>query len=286
MKKEANYYSFFKRILNFFRDKNILFGVSFLTVLFFFVLFRNFLTFIPDPNSSHFPILRNVSFSHWMGTDEVGYDVFSRVVEGARISLIISFITVIISAVIGTFLGIISGYFGGFLDNIVLFICDFFIIFPDIILAVIIMLLIGNQSIYALIIVLSIVCISSYIRLIRAQTLVIKEKDFIKASKALGASESRIILKHIFPNIFTTLVTKMILNMSSVILAISGFGFIGLGIDRTKPEWGNILYSSREHLTNYPHLFYCPFIIILLTSFSFNLIGKGLLNCLKNDFND
>lgn len=140
-----------------------------------------------------------------------------------------------------------------------------------------------NNKIFTLIIVLVISYIPSYIRVIRANTLTIKQKDFVKASKALGSSEIRIIKKHILPNICANLITKMILNMSSVILAISGLSFIGLGLNRDKAEWGNILFASKEYIMDNPNLFYGPFIIIFLTVFSFDLIGKSLIHYLDNN---
>ncbi len=272
----------FKQKIKILKDKNILFGLLFLTILSFFVLFRS--QFFPDPYvSSGNKRLQSYSCKHWMGTDGTGYDIFSRVLEGTKISLQISFITIIISSLIGCLLGIIAGYFRGFFDNIIIFICDLLTIFPDIILAILIMLCFKEKTVTTLVIVLCVLYIPEYIRIIRANTLTIKQKDFIKASKALGSNDIRIIQKHILPNLLSNLITKMILNMSSVILVISGFGFIGLGLNRTKAEWGNILYSSKSYIMRYPHLFYGPFVIIFLTIFSFNLIGKGLINYFEND---
>lgn len=286
MNKKINYLiSFFQKKLKILKDINFLFGIIFLTILLFFILFKKILN-LPDPFSCDYKILQNINSKHWMGTDDTGYDLFTRFLEGAKISLQISFFVIIISSFIGVFLGIISGYFQGFIDNIIIFLCDFLTVIPDIILAILIMLLLNNQqSIKTLVIVLSISYIPSYIRIIRANTLIIKQKDFIKASKALGANQFQIIKRHVFPNILTNLITKMILNMSNVILAISGLGFIGLGLDRTKPEWGNILYSSKNYIMNYPNLFYGPFIIIFLTILSFNLIGKSLIKKYENKQN-
>ncbi|AYJ01168.1 ABC transporter permease [Candidatus Phytoplasma ziziphi] len=272
----------FKQKTKILKDKNILFGLLFLTILSFCVLFRS--KFFPDPYvSSGNETFQSYSPKHWMGTDATGYDIFSRVLEGSKISLQISFITIIISSFIGCLLGIIAGYFRGFFENIIIFICDFLTIFPDIILAILIMLCFKKQTTATLVIVLCVLYIPDYIRIIRVNTLTIKQKDFIKASKALGSNDIRIIQKHILPNLLSNLITKMILNMSNVILVISGFGFIGLGLNRTKAEWGNILYSSKDYIMSYPHLFYGPFIIIFLTIFSFNLIGKGLINYFEKD---
>lgn len=268
-----------KKIFKIMKNKNIFCGIFFLTILLFFVFFRSSLN-IPDPYISiNFKPLQSISTNHWLGTDEVGYDLFSRVLEGTKVSLRISIITIIISSLIGAFLGLLAGYFQSFLDHIIVFWCDLITIFPDIILAILIMLIFSKQnSEYILIIILSIIYIPSYIRIIRANTLTIKQKDFVKASKALGANDMQIIKRHVLPNILSNLITKIILNISSVILTISSLGFIGLGLDRTIAEWGNILYSSRDHILDYPHLFYGPFIIIFSAIFSLNLIGKGFIN--------
>ncbi|PQP79335.1 ABC transporter permease [Candidatus Phytoplasma phoenicium] len=276
-----------KKIFKIMKNKNILCGAFFLTILFFFVCFRSFLN-IPDPYvSSNSKPLQSISSKHWLGTDETGYDLFSRVLEGTKVSLRISIITVIISSLIGSFLGLLAGYFRSFLDHIIIFLCDLIIFFPDIIIAILIMLMFTKQKAeHNLIIILTIAYIPSYIRIIRANTLTIKQKDFVKASKALGANDMQIIKRHILPNILSNLITKIILNISSVILAISSLGFIGLGLDRSIAEWGNILYSSKNYILNYPHLFYGPFIIIFCTIFSLNLIGKGLISYFEKNSNN
>ncbi|MDV3198482.1 MAG: ABC transporter permease [Vigna little leaf phytoplasma] len=274
-----------KENIKIFKKKDIFFSFLFLTTLLFFILFKSFLK-IPDPyNSSGNQPLQTISSKHWLGTDAVGYDLFSRVLEGAKISLKISFITIIISSSLGTLLGLIAGYYNNYINNIIMFICDILTIFPSIILAILIMLVFNNQSVYTLITVLSISFIPSYIRVIRAHTLTIKQKDFIKASKALGANDIQVIKRHILPNILTILITKIILNISDVILAISGFGFIGLGLDRTKAEWGNILYSSKSYMMYHPYLLYGPLIVIVGTILSFNLIGNRLIKYFEHNQN-
>ncbi|MEZ0180522.1 ABC transporter permease ['Camptotheca acuminata' phytoplasma] len=266
-----------KPILIFFKkNKNILFGVSFLFFLAMVILIIPLTNFYTNPYTSPFKPLQKISWKNLMGTDYVGHDLLSMVISGAKISLIISFICVLISSFLGTILGITSGYFRGIFDIIINFICDILVVFPDVILAIIIMFFL-KKNIYSLIICLSISGIPGFIRLTRANTLVIKQKDFIKASKALGENDFKIILKHVLPNLWTLLITKITVGMSTIILAISGLGFIGLGLDPNVPEWGNILHSAKNDIRFHPHLFFAPFIFIFLTSLSFNLIGKGFL---------
>ncbi|CCP87977.1 ABC transporter permease [Candidatus Phytoplasma solani] len=259
------------------KNKNICFGSVFLILLCLTICVWPYTSFYIDPYKSSFVRLQSFSLKHWMGTDSTGYDLFGRVLEGAKISLTISFYAVVLGSFIGSFLGIISGYFRGIIDHVINFICDILVIFPDIILAIVIMFFLQDSKKLSLVIALSISNIPSFIRIIRANTLKIKQKDFIKASKALGANNLRIIVKHVIPHLYGIIITRITIGMATVILSISALGFMGLGLDPTKPEWGNILSSQKSDMRFHSHLFFGPFIVILLTSLSFNLIGKGLI---------
>ncbi|CAM12092.1 ABC-type peptide/nickel transport system permease protein [Candidatus Phytoplasma australiense] len=259
------------------KNKNILFGSLFLIILFLTIYLLPLTPFYHNPYKSPFKRLQSFSWKHWMGTDSSGYDLFSRVLEGAKISLTIGLIAVFLSSLVGSFLGIISGYFRGIIDSIINFICDILVIFPDIILAIIIMFFLQKSKL-SLIIVLSISNIPGFIRIIRANTLKLSKKDFIKASKALGANHFYIIFKHLVTHLYPIIITRISISMATVVLTISSLGFIGLGLDPTLPEWGNILHSAKGDMRYHPHLFFGPFIIILLTSLSFNLIAKGFIS--------
>ncbi|TVY12143.1 ABC transporter permease [Candidatus Phytoplasma pini] len=265
-----------KKILK--KYKGITIGGLFLSILFLSSLIIPWTKFNDyNPDKPNYPIREGISSKHWLGTDASGYDLFSRVLAGTKISLRISVLSILISASIGTFLGLISGYFRGFIDSIINFICDILIIFPDILLAIIIMLFL-KRSEFTLIFILVITNLVTFIKGVRSNVLQIKQKDFIKASKALGSSDLKIIKKHILINIWPFLITKIVMGITINILVISGFGFIGLGLDQQIPEWGNILQSSRSDFRFYPHLFFGPFIIIFLTSFSLNLIIQDLVS--------
>ncbi len=258
-------------------NKKILIGSLFLTLLIVFSFVMPFFSFIQNPNvSTNNKRLEGISWKHWMGTDSTGRDLFSRVIYGAKISLQIAFYSVLISSIIGSFLGIMAGYFRGFFDTVINFVCDILVVFPDFILAIVIMFFL-NKSMTSLVIVLSISHIPSFIRVMRANTMKIKQKDFIKTSKALGASDIKIIFRHVFPHLTSFFIIQITLSMSSAILTASGLGFIGLGLDPQIPEWGSILSSSKNDMRWYFHLFLGPFIVIVLTCLSFNLIGSGLM---------
>jgi peptide/nickel transport system permease protein len=266
-------YKIFKVIKS---NRKILIGSLFLTILILFSFVMPFFSFIKDPNISPYKRLQGMSWTHLMGTDSTGRDLFSRVLFGAKISLKIAFYSVLISSIIGAFLGIMAGYFRGLLDTIVNFACDILVVFPDFILAIVIMFFL-KKSITSLIIVLIISRIPSFIRVMRANTMKIKQKDFIKTSKALGASDIKIIFRHVSPHLISFFIIQITLSMSSAILTASGLGFIGLGLDPQIPEWGNILSASKSDMRWHFHLFLNPFIIIFLTCLSFNLIGAGLI---------
>ncbi|WP_341833536.1 ABC-type peptide transport system permease protein [Candidatus Phytoplasma asteris] len=276
-KKISIFFSIKNQITKFLQNKNIIIGCSFLTILVLTILIISYLPYDYKPfNSQNQKPLQQISWNHLMGTDSTGYDLFSLILEGAKITLQISFFAVMISAFVGGFLGILSGYFRGMFDGIINFICDILVAFPDFILAILIMCFF-KKGILALIIVLSISHIPTFIRSIRTNTMQIKAKSFIQASKALGATHMHIISKHILSHILAPFITRIILSMSSIILAISALGMVGLGLDPNVPEWGRILFESKSHFRFHPHLFFGPFVVILLTSLSFNLIGKGLI---------
>ncbi|CAP18253.1 ABC-type dipeptide/ oligopeptide transport system, permease component II [Candidatus Phytoplasma mali] len=268
-----------KKIKNKFKIflKNKLAFVSFIFLVFLILMSFGLSLF----NISHNPLEAKfrpflpISAKHLMGTDGLGRDLFSRLMAGSRNSFTIAFCSVTISLFCGSFLGIIAGYFRGIFDCIINFFCDILIVIPSI-LIIILFLLFFHNGFSQLIIILSIFNILSFIRVVRNNTLTIYQNDFIKASKALGASNSRIIFKHILPGIIPNLMIVISISMSSVILSVAGLGYLGLGLDKSIPEWGSILSDGQEYIQSYPNLVFCPAFMILMTSLSFNLIGDGL----------
>ncbi|MGL9687822.1 MAG: ABC transporter permease [Candidatus Phytoplasma sp. TWB_XP] len=259
------------------KNKNILIGALFLIFLILTILVIPYLPYDYNPFRSSYEPLQKVNKNHWMGTDSTGYDLFSRIVAGACTSLQISFYSVMVSAFLGAFLGIISGYFRGFFDSVINFICDILIVFPDVILAILIMCFWPQKNILSLVVVLSVSHMPAFIRSIRTNTMQIKQNNFIQASKALGASDTKIIQRHVLSHLLAPFITRIVISMGSIILSISALGMIGLGLEATHPEWGRILFESKGQFRSHPHLFFGPFIVILLTSLSFNLLGRGLI---------
>ncbi|WCA22635.1 ABC transporter permease [Candidatus Phytoplasma oryzae] len=250
-------------------------------ILFFLLLIITFIVphfyLSENTNIKSFKSFLKPSKKHWMGTDCLGHDLFEYIIKGTKLSLRISFFTILISSIIGLFLGVLSGYFLGFFNILTNFICDLIIVFPDFILAFLIVLFYG-KSVYSIVLALSINYIPVFIKNIKAITIQTVKKDFVKSAICLGASHFYIIRKHILPHVLYSLIIRITLSLSSVILAASAFGFIGLGLDPSIPEWGSLLNTNKSYINFYPRLIFFPIIIILLTNLSLNFIAEGLVN--------
>jgi len=229
-----------------------------------------------DPRSISLPDqFQNPNSSHLFGTDQNGSDVFSRVVYGARISLIVSLSVVLISATVGTFLGSLAGYFGGWVDTLLMRFIDMLYAFPGFLLALSIVAFLG-PSIGNLILALCITGWTGYARLVRGEALHLKTRDFVTASRAVGAGSFRLVGIHILPNLVGPLVVQMTFGMAGTLIAESSLSFLGLGAPPTEPTWGGLLNVGRVYLVEAPHLSFFPGVMIVMVVLSFNLFGDGL----------
>jgi peptide/nickel transport system permease protein len=224
-------------------------------------------------------VLLPPSASHWMGTDELGRDVFTRVIYGARISLKVGFVAVGIAVAIGTVVGLVAGYYGRWVDSLLMRFVDIMLCFPTffLILAVIALL---EPSIWYIMLIIGITGWMGVARLVRAEVLSIKERDYITAARSIGASNARIIFRHILPNAAAPVFVAATLGVAGAILTESALSFLGIGVQPPTPSWGNILTSGKDYLEFAWWLSLFPGVAILVTVLAYNLLGEGIRDAL------
>jgi len=219
------------------------------------------------------------SREHPLGLDDLGRDVLSRILFGARVSLRVGFSVVILGSLIGVTLGSIAGYFGGWADLIVMRICDILLAFPGILLAIALVAVLG-PSLNNVIIALAIINWVGYARLVRGQVLKVREMEYVTAAKALGARSPRVILRHVLPNVINPIIVMATLGLAGVILAEAALSFLGLGVQPPTPSWGKMLDSGRRYLGVANHLAIFPGAAIMLAVMGLNFLGDGLIDAL------
>lgn len=215
------------------------------------------------------------SAQHLLGTDNYGRDLFSRIIYGGRVSLLLSLMAVCISVTVGSLLGATAGYFGGMYESVVMRIMDILMAIPGFLLAVSVSAALGN-GVFQTALAIAISGIPSYTRLVRASVLTVREQEYIEAAKALGAKNSTIIFTQIIPNIMAPIIVDTTLKIGTNILMISSLSFIGLGVVEPTPEWGAIMTKGRAYIRDFYPIVTFPGIAIMLTLFGFNLLGDGL----------
>lgn len=223
--------------------------------------------------------LQGPSGEHLFGTDSLGRDIFSRIIYGSRISLMIGLISVSISLIPGTLLGLISGYFGGHPDNILMRLMDVLLAFPAILLAIFITAILGPNLTNTMIAV-GIVYIPHYARIVRSSVLFLKEQLFVQSIRHLGGSHVRILWKHVLPNALPPIIVYATLGMGTAVLQAAALGFLGLGAQPPQPEWGAMLSEGRQYIQLAPHVAGFPGAAILVLVLGFNLFGDGLRDVL------
>jgi peptide/nickel transport system permease protein len=216
---------------------------------------------------------------HIAGIDGNVRDEFSRLLYGARLSLMVGLSTVSFAIAIGTVLGALSGYFGGWIDNVIMRTMDVLLAFPSLLLAIAIVTVLGPGLINALL-AIGIVSIPSYARVVRASVLSVREMDYVSATRALGGSNLEILFRRILPNALTPLIVQGTLGIATAILDAAALSFLGLGAQPPTPEWGSMLGSERNQVFTAPHLVFLPGFAIMLTVLAFNLLGDGLRDAL------
>ncbi len=220
--------------------------------------------------------LQGPSPSHWLGSDELGRDILSRIIAGARISMLVGVSVVAVSLALGILIGSLAGYYGGMFDRFVnVVVMNAFLSFPGILLAIAFVAFRG-PGIFNLVLALSLGGWVGYARLVRAQVLAAREREFVEAAHALGASDLRIIARHILPNIVQPVIVQAAIGMAGAILAEATMSFLGLGVPPPTASWGSMLNDGRAHLFDAPHLVIFPALAVMLAVLSFNFIGDAM----------
>jgi ABC-type dipeptide/oligopeptide/nickel transport system permease subunit len=222
---------------------------------------------------------RPPSFKHFFGTDNLGRDIFSRILYGGRVSLWIGFASTVFAAVFGVTIGIFAGYYGGRLDNVLMRILDIIISVPSILLAITIAAALGT-GVNSAIIAIGFASIPIFARFARAPILQVKNEEYIEAARAINASNPRIMFRHLLPNILSPLIVQTTVNVAMSILLAAGLSFLGMGVQPPNPEWGAIISSSRGYIVDHSHMVTAPGLAIALTVIALNLFGDGLRDCL------
>ncbi|RJX20593.1 MAG: ABC transporter permease [Desulforudis sp.] len=268
------------QILEAIRENKLLLSGSILILVFIaLAVLAPFIT-LYDPNDVKVEIrLLPPGEQHLMGTDGFGRDIFSRIIYGTRYSLFLALAVVSVNLLLGLMIGSIAGYFGGMIDELIMRTVDVLLAFPNIILALCIVGVLG-PSIPNLLVALVALGWVGYTRISRGLVLSIKEQGFIGAAKALGGSNMYIIVRHIIPNAFPSLLVLATLHVGHTILSIAALSFLGLGVQAPTPEWGAMLSEGKQFIFTYPHVMIFPGVAITFSVLSFNLFGEGLRDIL------
>lgn len=255
-------------------NKSALFSVAFLI---FIILISTFAFLIPiDPDATNTSnMLQTPGLAHLFGTDELGRDYLARTIYGGRVSLIVGVLAMLISTSIGVGVGTVSGYFGGKIDNIIMRFVDIISSIPWMILVTVISIFL-KPGLQAIIIVIGLFSWMETARLVRAETLSIKEREYVLYAASIGESSKSIIFKHIIPSVFPTIIIASTSSIANAIMTESSLSFLGLGIQQPMSSWGNLLQNAQTNLQSAPYMAILPGILIILTIYSFNKLGNVL----------
>ncbi|AIF52932.1 ABC transporter permease [Pelosinus sp. UFO1] len=266
-------------VARFMQSRSAMIGLGILIVLIFCAVFAPALAPY-NPYESNMPIaLQAPSGEHILGVDELGRDIFSRIIYGARVSLVVGVEAVTLALLFGIVLGASAGFYGGKVDTAIMGVMDVMLSFPSILLAIAFMTVLG-RGIDKAIIAIGIVSIPQYARIVRGSVLSVRENVYVTAARAIGNNDRRLIFVHILPNVLAPIIVRSTIGISEAILEAAALGFLGLGVMPPTAEWGTMLGAGRQTIFNAPHIVTFPGLAITLTVMAFNLLGDGLRDVL------
>jgi peptide/nickel transport system permease protein len=262
-----------------YRNKMAFFGLIFLLVISFLVVFEPWLPFHSPTRINLANQFAPPSSTHWLGTDENGRDVFARLIVGGRISLAVGIVGAILTVLVASVVGVVSGYFGGLVDHVIMRLTDGFMAIPTFFLLMIIVAIWGSSALI-LVLALALTRWMGVARLVRSEVLRFKNMEFITAARSLGASDFRLMVRHLLPQAVPSLIVATSINVGVVMLIEAGLSFLGLGILPPTPSWGNMLTASQYYMWIAPHLAIYPGLMILFSVLAFNSLGDVLRDIL------
>ena len=263
------------------RNKGAVAGSAIVLVIVFIALFADILldydTQVIGQNVAD--RLQWPNANHWFGTDELGRDIFCRILYGTRFSCSVGLVAVTIDLVIGVTLGAVAGYFGGAIEEIIMRSTDILSAVPNMLMAIVIVSVLG-QSIWNLMFAVGITSVPQFVRITRAAVLTVRNQEYVEASKAIGLNNRKIIFRHILPNCLSPIIVQATLRVASAIISASSLSFLGLGVPAPDPEWGALLSGGRKYIRDYAYMTFFPGLAIMITVLALNLMGDGLRDAL------
>ncbi len=266
-------------IKKFMRRKTAVFAAFILLIILILAFFGPSLAPYDPAAFDYNQLLSPPSREHFFGTDHFGRDIFSRILAGTPLTIGVALSSVVIGAALGTVLGLLAGYYGGWIERIVMRGSDVLFSFPDILLSIAIVAILG-PGIVNVFIAVAVFTVPSFARIMRSATLSVKQSLYVEVARSLGCKDSRILFVHIFPGTIQSLIVNFTMRIGSAIMAASSLSFLGFGADVTDPEWGAMLSQGRTYLATAPHMVYLPGLAIFVTVLAFNLFGDGLRDTL------
>ena len=261
------------------KSKTAMLGLILLAFVILIAIFADLIVPYSEAVTQSSMRLQGPSAEHWFGTDNLGRDVFARVVHGSRYSLWIGVSTSVLSLIIGGLLGAAAGYYGKAIDNVIMRLTDVVMTVPPILLSLAVVAALG-ANLRNLLIAITISCVPSMVRMVRSVVLTVVDQDYIEAAKSYGSSDIRVILKYVIPNALGPIIVTTTMNVAAMILSAAGLSFLGMGVQPPSPEWGALLSDARQFMFSAPYLLYFPGVFIVISAISFNLAGDGLRDAL------